>query len=234
LQTIECETERIAAIYRLRATDETNARYLYTERAIYMTVQEKERALIHWIRSCGILPVVDKKVLEVGCGSGVNRLWFLRAGFRPENLVGNELLQDRAAIARRNLPAGCELHLSDALKLDLPSSQFHIVLQSTVFSSILDEKFQADLAARMWSWVKPGGGVLWYDVAYNNPRNPNVRGIRLNRIRELFSAGRMRYWRVTLAPPISRLVTRVHPSLYTLFNAVPALRSHVLCWIEKS
>lgn len=39
--------------------------------------------------------------------------------------------------------------------------------------------------------------------------------------------------RVTLAPPVARQVVRLHPSLYTLFNMTPLLRTHVLAWIEK-
>jgi ubiquinone/menaquinone biosynthesis C-methylase UbiE len=198
-----------------------------------MTVQEKERVMVRWIRSCGIRPVEDKTLLEIGCGSGTNLLWFIRAGFSPENMVGNELLPDRAEVAKRRLPPGCRLLVSDALKLNIPDNSFDIVFQSTVFTSILDESFQKELAASMSRWVKPGGGVLWYDFTYDNPRNPDVKGVGLQRIRQLFPHGRMRYWRVTLAPPISRMVTRVHPCLYTLFNAVPALRTHVLCWIQK-
>ena len=123
--------------------------------------------------------------------------------------------------------------VGDASQLDLGDASFDVVLQSTVFSSILDAAFQQRLADRMWALVKPAGGVLWYDFIYNNPRNPDVRGVPLGRIRELFPQGRLRAWRVTLAPPISRLVTRIHPSLYSVLNAVPWLRTHVLCWVGK-
>ena len=87
--------------------------------------------------------------------------------------------------------------------------------------------------APMWRWTKPGGAVLWYDFTVNNPRNPDVRGVPLARVRELFPHGRITTRRVTLAPPISRLVCRVHPAAYGLFNALPWLRTHVLCWIAK-
>jgi hypothetical protein len=39
--------------------------------------------------------------------------------------------------------------------------------------------------------------------------------------------------RVTLAPPLARAVVRLHPSLYTVLNALPLLRTHRLAWIEK-
>ena len=229
----ETETERIAARYAKRTQGGLTDRYAYTEPAAYMAVQERERAMVKWIRSCGIHPVQDRKVLEIGCGSGVNLLWFLRAGFLPENLVGNELLPHRATMARNLLPARCELLVSDALDLNLPDSCFDIVVQATVFSSILDDGFKVELAARMWRWVKPGGGVLWYDFIYDNPWNADVKGVGLRSIRRLFPGGHMRYWRLTLAPPISRVVTRIHPFFYTVLNAFPVLRTHVLVWMCK-
>jgi len=102
-----------------------------------------------------------------------------------------------------------------------------------VFSSLLDDRFQQALADRMWSWLRPGGGVLWYDFVVGNPSNPDVRGVPVRRLKALFPLGRFTIRRVTLAPPIARAVCRVHPSLYHVFNALPLLRTHVLAWIEK-
>jgi hypothetical protein len=81
--------------------------------------------------------------------------------------------------------------------------------------------------------VKPGGGVLWYDFTVDNPRNRDVRGVPLRRVQALFPQARVQAQRVTLAPPIARAVSRLHPSLYTVFNALPPLRTHLLCWIAK-
>ena len=65
------------------------------------------------------------------------------------------------------------------------------------------------------------------------PRNPDVRGVPLRRVQALFPQGRITARRVTLAPPLARVLVRVHPALYGLFNSVPWLRTHILCWIEK-
>ena len=135
--------------------------------------------------------------------------------------------------ARRVLPGEVVLHAGDALALELPPASFDIVFVSTVFSSLLDDTFQQRLAETMWRWTRPGGGVLWYDFTVDNPRNPDVRGVPLARLRELFPHGRNDARRVTLAPPIARRVVRLHPSLYTAFNTIPWLRTHVLAWIAK-
>jgi SAM-dependent methyltransferase len=173
------------------------------------------------------------RLLEVGCGAGGNLLELLRLGFLPEHLTGIELLPERYAQAHHVLPAALMLHMGDALRIDLPAASQDIVFVSTVFSSLLDEAFQQQLAKAMWRWAKPGGGVLWYDFTVDNPRNPDVRGVPLSRIRTLFPEAIVQARRVTLAPPIARAVTRVHPGLYTLFNTLPLLRTHVLCWLAK-
>jgi hypothetical protein len=85
----------------------------------------------------------------------------------------------------------------------------------------------------MWSLVKPGGGILIYDFVYNNPRNKDVIAIPIKEIRALFPRGSITTSRLTLAPPINRFVSRLHGNLYSIFNACPLLRTHVLSWITK-
>ena len=208
-------------------------RYNILNPSVYMNLQERERALIRWIKRSSIAPVSDKRLLEIGCGAGDNLLQFIRLGFQPRNLVGNELLEERAFNARQILPPAVRIIVGDAAELRFADNLFDVVYQSTVFSSILDKSFQVRLANRLWDWIRPGGGLLWYDFVVDNPRNPDVRGLPVNRIRELFPDGEFTAWRTTLAPPISRLVCLVHPFLYTLFNAFPLMRTHLLCWIRK-
>jgi len=202
--------------------------------AVLYAEQEKERKIARLLRDICLEPLQTKKVLEIGCGPGGNLLNLLRLGFEPENLTGNELLHERYLEARRKLPKAVNLIHGDANKIDLPKNHYDIVYQSTVFTSLLDATFQNELAERMWGWVKPGGGVLWYDFTFDNPKNPDVRGVKDKRIQELFPEGKVIIKRVTLAPPISRRVTKIHPCLYHVFNILPLLRTHVLCWIGKS
>jgi SAM-dependent methyltransferase len=196
--------------------------------------QERERALIQCIQQAGLAPVGGRRVLEVGCGGGANLLDLIRLGFRPENLIGNELRQERLDEAAAILPQSITLLTGDAATLDLPEESFDVVLQSTVFTSILDSAFQDRLASRMWSLVRPGGGVLWYDFTYDNPRNRDVRGVSRGRIRRLFPAAEIIHIRpVTLAPPLGRRLCQITPLLYPIFNFLPLLRTHLLCWIQK-
>lgn len=228
------ETDLVVERYARRADLGQDGRYSILNPPVWQGIQERQRALIGLLSRHAAKPLGQLQVLEIGCGGGGNLLELLRMGFAAENLSGNDLLPERAAAARNNLPLACSVDEGDANQIDRPPQSIDIVYQSTVFSSLLDDNFQNELAQRMWGWVKPGGGVLWYDFVYDNPRNPDVRGVKVKRVRELFPEGSFDVRKVTLAPPISRRVCKIHPSLYTLFNILPALRSHVLCWIGKT
>lgn len=224
------EAQAVAQRYARRAASD---RYSMLNPDVWHTVQERQRAMLRLFVRLGWSDLSARRVLEVGCGSGGNLLELLRLGFAPRNLVGIELLPERFAHAMQTLPSGVTLMQGDASLVKLPDESEDIVLQSTVFSSLLDAPFQWRLAQTMWRWVRPGGGVLWYDFTLDNPRNPDVRGVPVARIRELFPAGRVQYQRVTLAPPIARRVCALHPMLYPVFNLLPLLRTHVLAWIQK-
>ncbi len=200
---------------------------------VVLARQQRQRVMLDLLSRHAAQPPDQLRVLEIGCGNGSNLLELASLGFDASRLVGNELLPQRAAAARRQLPAATALHEGDATQLPFEGDSFDLVYQSTVFSSLLDDAFQQRLADAMWRWVRPGGAVLWYDFTYNNPRNPDVRGVPLARVRALFPSARIDARRVTLAPPLSRRAARLHPGVCTLLNALPLLRTHLLCWIGK-
>lgn len=225
------ETDAVRERYQRR--QDGDWRYSRLNLAALLAAQERERAITQLFARLGWSDLTGRRVLEVGCGTGANLLELLQMGFAPRNLVGIELLPERFAEAMQRLPSSVVLMQGDASLVKLPDDSEDIVLQSTVFSSLLDAPFQWRLAQTMWRWVRPGGGVLWYDFTVDNPRNPDVRGVPVARIRELFPHGRLSYRRVTLAPPLARAACRLHPTLYPVLNALPLLRTHVLAWIQK-
>lgn len=227
------EVDAMRERYARRVVADLDHRYRMLNPSVWQSVHECQRATLRLLTKLGLTDLPHLRLLEVGCGSGGNLLDLLRFGFDASNLTGIELLDERYQAARHALPDALTLIRGDASEAVLPDESFDIVFQSTVFSSLLDDAFQRRLADAMWRWVRPGGGVLWYDFTVDNPRNPDVRGVPLARVRALFPNGQLRAQRVTLAPPIARCVSRVHPSLYTAFNLVPALRTHVLAWIAK-
>lgn len=219
------ELDQIAERYARR---DAGDRYSLLRPEVWQMWQERQRELLKLLAARPGRPA-DWRATEVGCGAGGNLLDLLRLGLLPAHLSGIELLPERLATARAALPEGVRLLAGDAGDADIAPASQDLVLQSTVFSSILDRALQQRVADAMWRWLKPGGAIVWYDFTFNNPRNPDVRGVPLKRVRELFPQGHFTARRVTLAPPLARAL----PSAYALFNLVPWLRTHRLVLIDK-
>jgi SAM-dependent methyltransferase len=211
-----------------------NDRSRYSSRLpdVQQMMSERRRAIASLFRELGWHDLSERSALEVGCGGGGNLVELARMGFSPNRLTGIELLPEFLALARRKLPNACLIE-GDASEAPIAANSQDLILQFTVFSSLLDEEFRRKLATAMWGWLRPGGGILWYDFTVNNPFNSDVRGMPLATIPALFPAGRIKSRRITLAPPLARIACRAHPALYGMFNSVRFLRTHVLAWIEK-
>jgi len=232
------EVQAVRERYARRAgadpgVDPGTDRHSIFQPAVLAMLQERQRALLNLLARHGRTDLSALRGVEVGCGAGGNLLELLRWGFAPAHLQGLELLPERHQQARQLLPPQLALHLGDAVQAPVQPLSQDLVLQFTVFSSLLDDEFQQQLAQAMWRWLKPGGAIVWYDFCFDNPRNPDVRGVPLSRLRALFPHAPVRHRRVTLAPPLARAVCGLHPALYPVFNTLPLLRTHLLAWIEK-
>ncbi len=171
----------------------------------------------------------DKKILEIGAGSGDNLIAIKRFGFNWQNIYANELLEERVEVLKKNLPIS-NIYAGDATKLEF-ENYFDIVFQSTVFTSILDFDFKQKLANKMLEMTKGGGICLWYDFKYDNPTNSDVKGIDKDEIKKLFSkAKKIEFYNVTLAPPLGRKVGKMYNLINYLF---PFLRTHIIATIYK-
>jgi len=169
------------------------------------------------------------KLMEVGAGTGNNLYFFTRLGFDRKHIWANELLDDRFEILRSKFPS-IHFRSGDATQLKY-IDKFDVLLQSVVFTSILDDRFKQALAHTMYRMTKPGGLILWYDFMYNNPRNKDVKGIGKKEVRKLFpDVKSIKFTKLTLAPPVGRRVFK----LYNFINFVfPFLRTHVIAEIYK-
>ncbi len=152
----------------------------------------------------------------------------------PHATAGSSFLQDRINTARMLCPLGVTLQCAEAAALDFPNDTFDIVLQSTVFTSILDLTMKQQIAHQMIRVLKPEGMILWYDYFIDNPRNPNVRAVKQREIRRLFPGTAIDLHRVTLAPPITRLVAPRSWLVCHLLELFPWMRTHYLGVIRKT
>lgn len=195
---------------------------------------ERRRAVQRLLLRRGWHDASQRRVVEIGCGDGGNLKHLLTLGFAACNLAGIDVLPERVVLARAALPSEVALSTGDAATAAIAPESQDLVLQFTVFSSLLHTASRQRMAAAMWSWLRPGGAVLSYDFAFASPGNPDVRKLTLSELKELFPSGLVKHVEpVTLAPPLARVLCRISPSLYGPVNRAPWLRTHRLVWIEK-
>ena len=175
------------------------------------------------------LHISEIKLLEIGAGNGNNLQFFINLGISSQNIFANELLSDRVEQLRKNVPT---INILPGNALDLTfKNEFDIVFQSTVFTSILKNDFRMQLADKMWEMTKPNGIILWYDFIFSNPFATYIRKVSRKEIVALFSkSNNIKFYRVTLAPPISTRIGKLYTIINTLF---PFLRTHVVSVIQK-
>jgi ubiquinone/menaquinone biosynthesis C-methylase UbiE len=228
------EEDRILQAYVRRDQPEVAARYSYFDTANLLNLQQLERRVLFSLREFGYAPLHNRRILDVGCGAGRWLQIFLTWGAQPENLSGIDLLEHRIAAARRILPHTVRLHEGSATHLQHDDNSFDLVLQFTTFTSIFSAYMKRRIASEMVRVIKPNGRIIWYDFFFNNPFNSDVRGIGRSEIENLFPECRLKLFRLTLAPPVARVLSRISP-----FTCELAIRSRVLCthylgFIEKS
>ena len=174
----------------------------------------------------------DLKLLEIGCGNGQWLAEFQTFGLSVANLAGIEIDPERAEYAEKRI-VGADVKCGTAEKLPWADNSFDIVFQSTVFTSIPDDKVKAGIAEEMKRVCRDDGFILWYDFAFNSPSNPNVKGVGKSEIRKLFAPLDCKINRITLAPPIAR---RVVPFSWMLAEQIesffPLLRTHLIATIK--
>jgi len=229
---IAIERERLLAAYRNLPLSLTPEIYAPWQPAEQLAREERKRVAARLLRKRGSFPRADHRCLEVGCGTqgwlGELASW----GVAQRNLHGIELDATRVEAARTCLPLA-DIRVGDATNMPWEDACFQLVIASTVFSSILDARVRELLAREIVRVLTSGGVLLWYDFAFNNPRNPHVRRVSRDEIRMLFPDLAGPIQSVTLAPPLARAIAPRSWIVATVLQAMPLLRTHLLAVLEK-
>jgi len=167
----------------------------------------------------------EMRVLDLGCGGG-HELAKLSSQVAETRLCGIDLLPERVARGHAAHPQLALLQ-GDAAQLPFASASLDLVMQFTVFTSILDAQLRKQIGAEMLRVLKPRGAILWYDYWFN-PTNPQTRGIGEREIQVLFPECNMALRRVTLAPPLTRWLAPRSRALCQFLNRMTFLRTHYL------
>jgi ubiquinone/menaquinone biosynthesis C-methylase UbiE len=142
------------------------------------------------------------------------------------------LLPDRISKAKARLPH-LPLSCADGQAIPYPTDTFDLVMQYTVFSSILDNVIKSNMAQEMLRVLKPHGMILWYDL-WLNPTNPQTKGIRPKEIRSLFPNCEFDFRKITLAPPIARHLVPISWLMSAFLEKLTIFNTHYLVAIRPN
>ncbi len=226
------EIEEIKKRYERRKLLSENTRYSYFNKGNLFIVQERQRKLLDLLYRQGFGSLREMKILEVGCGTGGWLRDFVQWGAHSENLYGIDLLKDRIEEAKKINP-NFNFLCANAEKLDFDDKSFDIVIVATCFTSILDAKMKKNIAREILRVVKIGGVILWYDFRFDNPWNPDVKGIEKKEIKELFGDCDYNFNLTTLLPPLTRRLVPLSLLACELLAKIPFLKTHYLVVIKK-
>jgi SAM-dependent methyltransferase len=227
------ESERILREYQRRDREIPKDFYSLEKPGNRFLNESRKRRTAELLKKHGTFPLKDKKILEIGCGLGN---WFADLkdwGALESDLSGIDLDQSRMRQTKDRFPKA-DLRVGDASHLPWSNKSFDIVLQSTVFTSILNSRMKEAIASEMTRVLKPGGFILWYDFFRNNPWNAQVRGVGAGEIKNLFPGCKTVLKRVTLAPPLARALAPHSPAVCALLENFRFLNTHYLGILQVS
>jgi len=145
-----------------------------------------ERHYLRGLKALGLCPRGFHRVLDMGAGFGGTLRRFVEYGVAPSNLVGLDIGEARLRLARSMNPA-ISYVLAAGSHLPFRDNSFQIVILGAVFSSILSTPLRQALASEARRVLAEDGVILWYDYAIANLHSPDMRGVPLGELKELFS-----------------------------------------------
>ncbi len=177
------------------------------------------------------------RVLDVGCGEGGSLWLLLRLGFRPENLFGVDIQEERIWRARGMYPH-ISFKCADATSLAFGDETFDMAMESMMFLQLTDDDVARRIAAEMIRVTKQGGILLVADWRYSKPGSKEFKGVSRKRIADLYQVGKQtrvhRTFRGALVPPVGRFFSKHLPSAYfAVHKLVPFLTGQVVTVLEK-
>ena len=228
----EAEVARIREAYARRAAAGKSGLYSVFNPAALFARQQREKEIVRLLAASGRADLSRSRILDLGCGTGGVLRDMIGYGAFPANCSGFDLLPDSIEAARRAGP-GVDFRCGNAEELPYADGRYDIVILFTVLTSILDGRMKRRLAAEAMRVLAPGGCILYFDYIFDNPRNPDVRGVGRAELESLFPGAALRLKRTTLAPPLARAIAPRSQLLCQLLEMIPLLRTHYIGVIVK-
>jgi len=226
------DLDRLRQVYKNRkARGDKHGLYTSNYKPFEFAVTNRQKDLKTVLDITGSRPNPGASILEIGCGTGGVLLEYLTYGFTQEIVFGIDLLFDRLEEAHLRIP-GAGISNADGRNLPFLDETFDFILQYTAFSSVLDPSVKKLMAKEMTRTLKRKGLIIWYDFWWN-PINHQTQGINKNEIMNLFPGCSFCFQKITLAPPIARIIVPISWRLGNFFESLKFLNSHYLVAIQK-
>lgn len=228
----DSERQRMEEVYARRDAKP----YSYFNPGQLWLIQQQEREMLGALRRLGVgsQELRTLKIFEVGCGSGHLLRQIVQWGADPRLCSGADIRG--SAIERgKQISPTIRIYQGDCSRTLEPSSEYDLVVQSTVLSSVLREDLRHALAREVIRITRPGGLILSCDVRFDNPNNANVRKVTKSDLLRLFHGCKLELCKpILLVPPVARRVGRLLSTrLCDLLSVLPFLRGHYLAVFRK-
>jgi ubiquinone/menaquinone biosynthesis C-methylase UbiE len=174
------------------------------------------------------------KILDIGCAGGGSLKRFLELGIDPLNLYGIDILSELIDEGKRNYPS-MNLIEGDASNLPYDSNYFDIVMESTMFMQLTDDKMSKQIANEMIRVLKPGCHMILVDWRYANPFSKTHMAFNTSRLKTLFLSNKeceiLQVSTGALIPPLGRFISKYFPSMYFLIKKLFPILSGQTCTV---
>jgi len=165
----------------------------------------------------------DKKVLDVGCGSGEILSFFAARGFLPENLQGIDLSDTRIQRALKQYP-NFNFKCGDALNFHLDDEKFDLITSFDLFSHM---KFEQEIITGLKNvnhHLQEDGLFLWYDIFskdhYSAPENSDSWGFNK---RQMINLAQKAGFELVYYRPFFKLFFNKYHSVYQVKRFPPIM-----------
>lgn len=193
---------------------------------------QREFSFIRLLKHYEIFDLRNKKILDLGCGSGFELYNMLKFGALPKNLYGIDIRAEAIFQAKKKNPH-INFLIANASFLPFKDLSFDIEIQYTLFSSVIDKKDRINIVKEMLRVIKREGLIIWYDF-FINPLNKETKAIGKKEIKQLFKGCKLYFKRITLAPLISRKLGEFSILLCLFLEKIKIFNTHYLIGIKKN
>ncbi len=223
------ELDRLKNVYKER--ENINSKYNPVLPENYYLINSREKVFIKSLYKYFGTDFSHLKVLDLGFGSGIDIFTLIKSGFKIENISGVEVIEERFNKMQISIP-NLNLKFNSGFNIPFENENFDLIVQSTVFSSILNSDSRKQLSDEMIRVLKPQGKIFFYDLKYNNPWNKNIIKIDKKEIMRLFDKN-FKSHSVTLNPIVVRKIAKYSIILCEILEKCPLFCSHYYTIISR-